>query len=111
MKYFAGLMLLLLVACGPAYRGAPLYGPLESSSPQVVQGKAVFDHHCQQCHPGGDAGLGPAINNLPLPAGFIKFQVRNGLGVMPAFSEADISDAELDALVQYLLELRRHGQG
>jgi mono/diheme cytochrome c family protein len=111
MKYFAGLMLLLLVACGPAYRGAPLYGPLESSTPQVAQGKAVFDYHCQQCHPGGDAGLGPGINNKPLPAALIKFQVRNGLGAMPAFSEAEISDVELDALVQYLLELRRHGQG
>jgi mono/diheme cytochrome c family protein len=42
-----------------------------------------------------------------LPGGLIEFQVRNGLGVMPAFSEEQIGDAELDALVAYLMALKR----
>ena len=60
---------------------------------------------CHQCHPGGTAGLGPAINNAPLPGGLVKAQVRNGLGAMPGFSQEQISDEELDALVAYIDEL------
>jgi mono/diheme cytochrome c family protein len=70
-------------------------------------GERVFMAQCQQCHPGGAAGLGPAINNKPLPAFLIRYQVRRGLGAMPEFDEAVISDADLDALVAYLQELRR----
>ncbi|MEX2542963.1 MAG: cytochrome c [Trueperaceae bacterium] len=102
------LALLLLVACGPAYRGEPLYGPLNVSDPQVAHGEQVFDAHCHQCHPGGDAGLGFGINDKPLPGWLIKFQVRHGLGAMPSFSQEQIDDEELDALVAYLFALRRH---
>ncbi|MDC4226474.1 MAG: cytochrome c [Candidatus Manganitrophus sp.] len=49
--------------------------------------------------PEGEAGLGPALNNKPLPGWMIRFQVRHGLGAMPAFSEKEISDRELDDLV------------
>lgn len=99
----------LLAGCGPAYRGEPLYGPLGAADPRVALGEVVFFAHCHQCHPGGAGGLGFGINDKPLPAGLIEFQVRNGLGVMPAFPEDRISDEELDALVAYLLALRRHG--
>lgn len=102
------LALLLLSACGPAYRGEPLYGPLAASDPQVVLGEEVFYANCHQCHPGGSGGLGFAINDKPLPGWLMRFQVRNGLGAMPAFSEEQISDAELNALVAYLVALRRH---
>lgn len=37
------------------------------------------------------------INNKPLPGFLIKFQVRNGLGAMPAFSKEHVSPEELDA--------------
>jgi mono/diheme cytochrome c family protein len=36
----------------------------------------------------------------------IRFQVRHGLGAMPAFSEKEIGDRELDDLVAYLKALR-----
>lgn len=97
----------LISACGPAYRGEPLYGTFTTSDQQVALGEHVFDRHCHQCHPGGAGGLGFGINDKPLPAGLIKFQVRNGVGAMPAFNEQQIGDEELDALVAYLLELRR----
>ena len=100
------LMLLLLSYCGSARRGQPLYTPLDTSSPAVAQGEVVFMAHCNKCHPGGEAGLGPAINNKPLPGFLIRTQVRKGLGVMPAFKEDHISDQELDNLVAYLKELR-----
>lgn len=108
VKLLKALLVLpvLLAACAPAYRGEPLYGPLDTSAPEVAFGQQVFDINCSQCHPGGSSGLGPALNNKPLPPGLIKFQVRHGLGAMPAFSQERLSDEELDALVTYLLKLR-----
>lgn len=99
--------MLLTAGCGTARRGALYGGPLEIESPQVRKGQQVFMRHCHQCHPGGTAGVGPALNNKPLPGFLIKFQVRHGLGAMPAFSEEHISSEELDALVAYLKALRR----
>ena len=62
--------------------------------------------HCHQCHPGGAGGLGPAINDKPLPKTLIATQVRAGLGAMPAFSAKEISDQDVDAIVAYLKHLR-----
>lgn len=103
------LHLLLLAGCAPAYRGEPVMGPLDTSHPQVALGERVFESNCNECHPGGAGGLGPSLNDKPLPGWLIAYQVRNGLGAMPAFSEAQISDEELDALVAYLVQLREHG--
>lgn len=55
----------------------------------------------------GEAGLGPALNNKPLPPGLIEFQVRHGLGVMPALKTDRLSEADLDEVVKYLVALRR----
>jgi mono/diheme cytochrome c family protein len=65
--------------------------------------------NCHQCHPGGEAGLGPAINDKPLPGFLIRLQVRNGLGAMPAFSAQEISPDDLDDLIAHLKALRQHG--
>lgn len=64
--------------------------------------------NCDQCHPRGEAGLAPALNNKPLPAFLIKFQVRHGLGAMPSFSKDDISDQDLEDIILYLQALRQH---
>jgi mono/diheme cytochrome c family protein len=98
----------MLTSCVPAYRGEPISGPLDISDPQVALGQQVFDKNCQECHPRAAAGLGPGIKDKPLPGWLIKLQVRNGLGVMPAFSEEQISETELDAVVAYLRRLRTH---
>jgi mono/diheme cytochrome c family protein len=70
--------------------------------PQLRRGQVVFMQTCNQCHVGGGPGLGPGINDKPLPAFAIKTQVRQGVGTMPAFAEEEISDQDLDALVKYL---------
>ena len=57
---------------------------------------------------GGAASLGPALNNKPLPDRLIRFQVRNGQGAMPAFSEDQFSNDELEALLAYLEALKQH---
>jgi mono/diheme cytochrome c family protein len=102
------LIVSLLAACS-ARRSAPLVGVLPLSSPQIVEGQQIFMAHCHQCHPGGEAGLGPALNNKPLPAFAIRMQVRHGFGAMPAFSPDELSDAGLDAVIAYLRALRDHG--
>ncbi len=96
------------VGCGTARRSLALRGPMQLADPQLVLGQQVFAEHCYQCHPGGEAGLGPAINNKPLPQTLIRLQVRQGLGVMPAFDEQAIDDEQLDAVAKYLAALRDH---
>lgn len=100
-------LLLLSAGCGSARRGAPLVGEHVPPTPAIAQGQRVFDAQCSQCHPGGAEGLGPAINNKPLPGWLIRFQVRNGLGEMPAFGSDEISGEQLDAVASYLVWLRR----
>jgi mono/diheme cytochrome c family protein len=106
MSVVAGI-LLITSACGTARRSEPLAGEHQLQSAQLLRGEAVYAFQCAQCHPGGEAGLGPSINDKPLPTWLIRFQVRNGLGVMPAFSRDQISPEDLDALILYLKELRR----
>lgn len=101
--------LVLAAGCGSARRGEPIVGPLELS-PAAARGEQVFMANCHECHPRGEAGLGPALNDKPLPGFLIRFQVRNGLGAMPSFPEQTLSAPDLDALVDYLIEQRRHGR-
>ncbi len=103
------VLLLALAACGTARRSVPVGPPLTLSEAQAERGQHVFMQYCNGCHPGGAAGLGPALNNKPLPGFAIRYQVRHGLGTMPAFSEEVISEEELDALADYLVALRYHG--
>ena len=94
-----------IAACGTARRGPPGDEPLQLTQTQA-RGQTVFMTYCNQCHPRGEAGLGFAINNKPLPRFLMALQVRNGLGVMPAFPQEVISDSELDDLLNYLVALR-----
>jgi mono/diheme cytochrome c family protein len=100
----ASVLVLPLVvgACGSARRSEALQGALAIDDAGIGRGRVVFAQHCHKCHPGGEAGLGPALNDKPLPEFLMRFQVRHGLGVMPAFSEREISDADLQRLVDYL---------
>ena len=99
--------MLSAIGCGPARRDAPYTRELDASAdPLVARGEVAFARHCHQCHPGGAGGLGPAINDKPLPVGLIKTQVRQGLGAMPAFDEREVSDEDVDAIARYLKALR-----
>jgi mono/diheme cytochrome c family protein len=108
-----GLSLLLLSNCGSARRSEPIMGPLAVSSQQLENGRLVFMQNCQKCHPAGEAGEGPSLNNVPAPGGVLRFRVRSrafllGLGRMPSFKEHEISPEQLDDLVVYLKALRKH---
>jgi mono/diheme cytochrome c family protein len=98
---------LTLAACS-ARREEPLVGPVPLSTNSVRRGELLFMRECHRCHPHGDAGLGPALNNKPLPGGAVHQQIRRGLGAMPSFSEARLSDEDVNAIVEYVEALRRH---
>ncbi|MBF0335497.1 MAG: cytochrome c [Alphaproteobacteria bacterium] len=99
---------LLLAACGSARRGEPIVGPI-AFSPAASRGERAYMRVCHQCHPGGEAGLGPSLNDKPLPGFLIRFQARHGLGAMPAFDAGRVGGDELDDIVTYLGALRRAG--
>jgi len=105
------LLAIVLAGCATSRREEPLSGPLPLSDPKLVAGRQVFMANCYECHPGGSAGLGPSLNDKPLPAFAIRTQVRKGFGAMPAFDDTKIPQLDLDNLVAYLQMLRQHKPG
>jgi mono/diheme cytochrome c family protein len=101
---------LLTVGCGTARRSEPLVGAPRLVSAEERHGQRLFMQLCNQCHPGGDSGLAPALNNKPVPAVAIKLQVRKGLGRMPSFPESELDGQSLNDLVSYVLRLRHTGR-
>ena len=100
---------LKMMACS-ARKGVPYTEPLAATGNEVRQGKVLFYEYCNSCHPSGTAGLGPALNNKPLPGFAIRYQIRHGLGVMPAFDEEEISDEGARNIVAYMKALRKLGK-
>lgn len=100
--------LLCTEGCASARHREPVTGPLTLDG-QTRRGQQLFMKQCHQCHPGGEAGLAPSLNNKPLPSVVIKFQVRYGLGAMPAFSKERLTDDELTDIIAYLQALRQSG--
>lgn len=95
------LFALALTAC-PSRPGPPLTGP-PTLTPEARRGEEVYMRFCQECHPGGAGGRGPAVvREPPLPSAAIRLQVRSGVGIMPAFDEQQIGDSDLDALLAYI---------
>lgn len=73
---------------------------------QIQHGQELYMKHCQKCHPGGEGGLGPAINPNPAPGFVKKMQVRIGLGVMPSFNHQEIAKEDLKDIGKYLKALK-----
>lgn len=104
------LALILALGCGSARRGEPVAGPKPPARGDLARGQALFFAYCNQCHPGGEGGLGPALNNKPAPALAVRMQIRNGFGAMPAFDPHELSDDDVDSIVKYVFLLRRHNE-
>jgi mono/diheme cytochrome c family protein len=98
-------VLALVAACGPSRRG-PAFGTPRQFNAQQQEGRVLFMRNCNMCHPGGAGGLGPSINNKPLPSVAMRTQIRRGVGAMPAFTDEMLSDAQVDAIVAFLNELQ-----
>jgi mono/diheme cytochrome c family protein len=83
----------------------------------AMTGRQVFERHCIHCH-GDDpesAGtrqlarrLGPEKAVLSerddLAGAYVRQVVRRGLNAMPPFAPADLTEAKLDALIDYLTQ-------
>jgi mono/diheme cytochrome c family protein len=105
----AAVAITFAAGCGSARRDEPITHPLVPQNQTIALGQRVFAANCDQCHPGGSGGEGPALNNRFLPGAFISLQVRSGLGAMPPFDQTQISDKELDAVIAYLQSLHDLG--
>jgi mono/diheme cytochrome c family protein len=74
-----------------------------------LTGEQLFIRSCNTCHPGGNAGVGPSLENLekdfPSDAKLKAF-LRKGKGTMPAQTKDTINDPELDELIGYLRNLK-----
>jgi mono/diheme cytochrome c family protein len=92
------------VACS-ARRAEPLAPPLRLDRVQA-RGEKAYAVHCDRCHPGGEGGLAPGLNNKKVPEIVKRVQVRHGLGAMPSFSEKELPPEDLDAILKYLGALR-----
>ena len=80
---------------------APSYaGPVASTD--VEAGQAVYEQHCNGCHPGGERGYGPAVTGINWDPAQMRHQIREGAGRMPGFGPDQISDESLEALLAYL---------
>lgn len=97
----------VLGACTSQQNSPPFARALpELRTAEEKRGEIVFMHNCNQCHPGGAGGLGPALNNKPAPGPAIMLVVRAGPGEMPRFSEKDLSDYDVKSVAAYVVALR-----
>jgi mono/diheme cytochrome c family protein len=94
--------LTMFIACASRRSEPVKRKTFTAETAQIANGERVFMEHCQRCHPGGEAGLGPAINSNPAPQFIKKFQVRKGLGVMPPFTHGEISSQEAKDISKYM---------
>jgi mono/diheme cytochrome c family protein len=99
--------MLLATGCASARRRPPLAAP-PALDQQAQAGQVAFMDKCNKCHPGGEAGLGPALNDKPFPTFLKRFQVRHGVGVMPSFTKEELSETQLDAILKYMEALQKN---
>lgn len=66
---------------------APYSEVIEMPTEDLKNGRVLLSKPCATCHLEGLFGVGLARINKPLPKALIKFQIRNGIGHMPAFDE------------------------
>lgn len=93
----------------------------ESTASSAASGKALFESRCGMCHLQGGTGtfmlrrrLGEsnallADRKAKLDAAYVKQVVRSGIVSMPRITRAEVSDAELEAIVSYLTRQRKAG--
>jgi mono/diheme cytochrome c family protein len=74
-------------------------GEALESSPGWKDGAEVYAKVCGYCH---DAGVGPALLGRQLPPPLLTAFARNGIRAMPAFRAAEIDDAALAKVAEYI---------
>ena len=83
------------------------------SARSTIDAHALFASTCGFCHGDGgrSAGKGPQLMDTQRSDEFLRDRIKNGKeGAMPAFGEM-LSDADVDAIIKYIRELKPEGQG
>ena len=96
MKRLAALLLFCVV---------PFAASAQSASPDPAAAKTLWEGpppFCKNC-PGktGEGGVGPDLAGRGLSVSEFQHAVRKPWGVMPSFTEAQLSDAEIAGLAAY----------
>ena len=98
----------------PTQRGgpAPMPKPVTlAARPNATGGEALYVEFCAMCHAPNGMGhglLGRRIDTPDLekrdnlPAQYVVLAARQGIGNMPAVPRGEVSDAELQAIADYL---------
>lgn len=99
-------------AAAPAGGPPPMPQPVTlASRPGAAGGEALYVEHCAACHAPNGMGTGllgrtrpvallEARDNLTAP--YVVLAARNGIGNMPAIPRGEVSDAQLQAIADYL---------
>jgi mono/diheme cytochrome c family protein len=81
----------------------------QGSAPDLAAGKALWegnDTFCKNCHgKNGEGAFGPDLAGRGLSAAEFQQAVRKPWGVMPAFTEDQLSDAEIANMAAYFATL------
>jgi mono/diheme cytochrome c family protein len=75
------------------------------------EGMKLFMRHCNKCHPGGEKGRGPSLNDKSLPNFLVHWQVRLGGGDMPKFTDEQISKAQLKQITVFVKRMQEMTHG
>lgn len=81
-----------------------------SISDPIAAGKIIYVNKCAQCH--GEIGNGGISGAKDLSLSLLteeekKLLIRNGKNAMPGFKEDVLTDADVDAVVQYVATLKQ----
>jgi len=87
----------------------PIPALAQGTAPDVVAAKALWEGNqtfCKNCHgKNGEGAFGPDLAGRGLSAGQFGQAVRKPWGVMPSFTEEQLSDAEIAGLAAYFASL------
>lgn len=101
-------------AAAPAAPAGPPPAPKPitlASRPNASGGEALYIEHCMHCHGPNGMGTGllarrvePALLEARdnLPAQYVIVAARQGIGNMPPIPRGEVSDADLQAIADYL---------
>lgn len=89
----------------------PMPKPITMAArPNATGGEALFVEHCISCHGPNGMGTGLLARRLDegllekrkLPASYVVQAARIGIGNMPSIPRGEVSDAQLQAIADYI---------
>src|ERR1700704_5737033 len=88
--------------------------PALAQAPDIAGAKALWDGNqlfCKNCHgKNGEGAFGPDLAGRGLSAAQFQQAVRKPWGVMPTFTEEQVSDAELAGMAAYFSTLPKSAE-